>query len=187
MTVKSVPADSEIKERYLTDRKEGFRLLYQKYSSRIFAVCRRYSADNEEALDYFQEAMLRINHKISSYRHKGEGSLLAWMKRLTVNMILDSIRKSDKTESIEYQKGLEDYSDVPYEDAVQISAEQMQRMIASLSPVKRAVFNLFCIEGYSHKEIGEALGLSEKGSSSILSRARKELVVMIKEYLKRNI
>ncbi|MBR4756955.1 MAG: sigma-70 family RNA polymerase sigma factor [Bacteroidales bacterium] len=188
MTNKSVAADLEIKERYLTDRKEGFRLLYQKYSDRILAVCRRYSSDSDEALDCFQEAMLDIDRKFRSYEFQGEGSLKRWMTRVTVNKIIDGLRKKARKEVVDFPGGSDNLVEPTpsYEETESVPLEEMYRMIERLSPVKRAVFNMFCIEGYSHKEIGASLGISEKGSSSLLSKARKELAGMVTEYLKRN-
>lgn len=184
MTIKSVPADLEIKERYLTDRKEGFRLLYGKYSERMLAVCRRYSSDREEALDHFQEAMLRIDRKMGSFEYKGEGSLQRWMTRVAVNMMMDGLRSKKKHQEVDLADRIEEIADITYEDAEKVPLEEMYAMIGRLAPVKRAVFNMFCMEGYSHREIGKALGISEKGASSILSRARRELSGMVNEYLK---
>ena len=183
MTLKSLPADSEIKEMYGKDRREGFKLLYLKYSDRIFAVCKRYSADNQEALDYFQEAMVKIDFKMGSYQYRGEGSLLSWMKRVTVNMMIESLRRK-RSEVVLAGDLSEEVPNISYDEAMNIPIEEMFRMIERLSPLKRAVFNLFCVEEYSHKEIAKMLGISEKGSSSLLSKARRELSQMVKDYLK---
>ena len=88
--------DLEIVEVYKEDKRKGFRLLYRKYSERIFAICRRYSSDREGAMDFFQEAMIKINDKICSVTIKAEGSIYGWMYRVTVNLILDKIRREKK-------------------------------------------------------------------------------------------
>lgn len=96
MSKEKDPTDREIKEAYLKDKREGFRLLYRKYSDRILSVCKRYSADKGEAMDYFQEVMLKIYDKMGSYRHIGEGSLFRWMSRVAVNFIVDKRRRNEK-------------------------------------------------------------------------------------------
>ena len=133
-------------------------------------------------MDYFQEAILRINSKInSSYNYNGEGSLFRWMSTVTVNRILDNLRKQNKLKEIRLEDtGIdmsEDVIDVP-ED---IPLEDILKMVEELSPAKRTVFNLF-IDGFSYKEIAQILRITEYGASSTMSKARKELSMKIDEY-----
>lgn len=181
------PTDLEIQEVFHKDRKEGFRLLYRKYSERILSVCRRYSADMEEAMDFFQEAMIKINDKCRSVKIKEEGSLYGWMFRVTVNLIMDKFRRDKKRLAADIREvGEKDYMDPSYDDFDGISEEGLYEMIGRLSASKRAVFNMYAIEGYSYKEIADSLGISEDGASSMMSKARKELGQMVKDYLKQN-
>ena len=182
MTERNYPSDLEIKEVYKKDNKVGFRLMYHKYAERLYAVCRRYSGGEAWAMDYFQEGILRINSKInSSYNYNGEGSLFRWMSTVTVNRILDNLRKQNKLKEIRLEDtGIdmsEDVIDVP-ED---IPLEDILKMVEELSPAKRTVFNLF-IDGFSYKEIAQILRITEYGASSTMSKARKELSMKIDEY-----
>ena len=186
MTERRLPTDEIILTQYKKNRRDGFRLLYQKYSERILSVCRRYSADDGQAMDYFQDVMLRVNDRLETYRFKGEGSLLLWLSRVTVNLIVDKMRDENKVEILDLSDIGREIEDTSYEDSEKIPVEEMIKMIDRLSPVKREVFNLHCIDGYSHKEVGTMLGITEDGASSLLSKARKDLSEMIKEYLNKN-
>ena len=179
--------DLEIVEVYKVDKREGFRLLYRKYSERIFAICRRYSSDREGAMDFFQEAMIKINDKICSVAIKEEGSIYSWMYRVAVNLILDKLRREKKRQKVEIREFCEtDYTDPLYDDFEGIPVEVLYEMIGRLSVSKRAVFNMYAIDGYSYKEIAELMGISEDGASSMMSKARKDLGKMVKDYLMEN-
>ena len=83
------PRDERILELFKENKLEGFNLIYSKYGDPLFSVCSRYSNDREEAEDFFHDAMLKIFDKIGGFKPNSEGGLFWWMKRLTVNMILD--------------------------------------------------------------------------------------------------
>lgn len=187
MTNNTHPTDLEIKEAYRKDKKEGFRLLYHKYSERILSVCKRYSADKGEAMDYFQDAMLKIDDKIGSFTPGEEGSLFNWMSKVAVNMIVDALRRKSlwKTVLLDEVDDM-DLSDPEYDEVDSIPVDEIYKMVRRLSPSKRAVFNLYAIDGYSYKEIADLLGISEDGASSVMSKARKELSRMVSDYLKEN-
>jgi RNA polymerase sigma factor (sigma-70 family) len=146
--------------------------LYEMYGSRLYAVCCRYIKDKMEAEDVLITAFTKILNRIDQY--SGEGNFEGWMRKVVVNDSLSHLRKSksmyletDISEvdfEIDYQK-LED----------QLEAEDLLKMIDNLPAGYRVVFNLYAIEGYSHKEIGEQLGISENTSKSQLSRARATL------------
>ncbi len=184
MTERNYPSDLEIKEIYKKDNKEGFRLMYHKYADRLYAVCRRYSGDKSCAMDFLQEAMLKINSKMnSSYNYNGEGSLFRWMRAVTVNRILDNLRKQRKFKEIRLEDTGIDMSEVVNEDPEGIPLEEMLKMVEELSPAKRTVFNLF-IDGFSYKEIAQILRITEYGASSTMSKARKELSMKIDDYFR---
>ena len=179
------PTDLEITEAYRKDKKDGFRLLYHKYYERILSVCKRYSADKGEAMDFFQEAMIKINDKIGSFIPGGEGSLYGWMSRITINMIVDELRRRDRWRLVEINDVSDkDYIDPVYDEMGAVPVEEIYKMTMRLSASKRTVFNMYAIDGYSYKEISDLLGISEDGASSTMSKARKELGRMIKDYLK---
>ncbi|MBR5174553.1 MAG: sigma-70 family RNA polymerase sigma factor [Bacteroidales bacterium] len=166
------------------NKTEGLRLIYTEYADRLFSVCYRYVMDKQEAYDITHETMLKVYDRLPSFKYNGEGSLFRYIARVAINMILD---KKKITRRHRGQINEEVWSDIPepsVENDLEIPEEALLKMIERLTPVKRSVFNMYCIDGYSHKEIGSLLGISENGSSSILSKAKKELSSMLTEYIK---
>ncbi len=147
--------------------------LYDKYARKMMGVCMRYAAAREVAEDLLQEGFIKVFSAIGSY--SGEGSFEGWMRRVFVNTSLEYLRRNDVLrESVdieEYSSMIEpDYSAIDH-----ISAGELLELIAQLPTGFRTVFNMFAIEGYSHREIGEALGITESTSRSQYTRAKKEL------------
>ncbi|MBR5962995.1 MAG: sigma-70 family RNA polymerase sigma factor [Bacteroidaceae bacterium] len=157
--------------------------LYRSYASRLRAVSVRYMQDKEDAEDVLQDAFVRMFDNIGSFSYRGEGSLWAWMKRITVNTALMELRKSHSLALVPLEEA--DPVEEPDAESVrQIPQKDLLAMIAELPVGSRAVLNLFCIEGYSHKEIARMLHIKEKSSSSQLARARRVLSRRIGEYMK---
>lgn len=155
------------------------KVLYDSLSPKMFAVCLRYMGDRDLAEDTLQEGFITLFSKLETY--SGEGSFEGWARKIFVNTALMSLRKNDVLK----QSGeIESAWNVTSEDttAIQnISYKELMKMIAGLPPGFRTVFNMFVIEGYNHKEIGDALGISEATSRSQLQRARVILQKKIKE------
>lgn len=152
--------------------------LYDSLASKMLAVCMRYMGERELALDTLQEGFITLFSKLDSY--SGEGSFEGWARKIFVNTALMSLRKNDVLKQAD---DIETAWNVSSEDttAIQkISYKELIRMIGELPPGFRTVFNMYVIEGYSHKEIGEALGISEVTSRSQLQRARTILQNKIK-------
>ena len=158
------------------DRKAQ-KALYDKYSRRMMAVCLRYVKDIEDARDLLQEGFIKLFSNIEKY--SGEGSFDGWVRKIFVNCALERLRQND------ILKGADDINDInimeiPDESAVsQLSSDEIMMHVRSLPDGFRTVFNLFAIEGYSHKEIGEKLNITESTSRSQYMRARKILQKMI--------
>jgi len=154
--------------------------LFDTLSSKMFAICIRYMGNREAAEDVLQEGFISLFSKLDSY--SGEGSFEGWARKVFVNTALMTLRRNDvmrQSEDIESARSLSG-NDV---SALQsISYKELMGMIAELPPGFRTVFNLFLIEGYSHKEISEMLGISEATSRSQLQRARVMLQNRIKKY-----
>lgn len=156
--------------------------LYEHYSSRMYALCCRYIPSKMEAEDVLITAFTKLFEHIDQF--KGEGSFEGWMRRIVVNESLTYLRRNKnmylETE-IEAADRAPDYAKL--EDNLQ--AEDLLRLIGQLPTGYRMVFNLYAIDGYSHKEIADQLGISENTSKSQLSRARallqKNLVEIEKE------
>lgn len=144
----------------------------------MFSVCRRYIGQAGEAEDVLICGFTKVFQKIDQF--KAEGSFEGWVRRIMVNESLSHIRKNKSMYlEVEIEKA-EREPDYGMLDG-QLEAEDLQKMIDRLPSGYRTVFNLYAIEGFSHKEIGEKLGISENTSKSQLSRARKHLQNMLIE------
>ena len=158
--------------------------LYNRYASRVYTLCRRYLGDDDEAKDLMQESLIQALDKIESYEYSGKGSLGAWVSRIAINKALNKIKRQ-RWRMVSLDFGSKDSIPEPSEEEVlDIPQEKLLGWISELPDMKRTVFNLYCIDGYSHKEIGDMLGISEKGSAGILAKARKKLKEEINKYLK---
>ncbi len=156
--------------------------LVRCYSEMLFTVCRRYTIDDASAKDVLQESLLLIFNKIHLY--KPIGSFEAWMRKITVRCALDWLnRKSNKRNAyaLELEESL--VAEEP-EILVKLEVEQLITLIRTLPEGYRNVLNLYSIEGYSHKEIAEVLGISESSSRSQLTRARRYLIKRMNELQK---
>jgi len=154
------------------DRKAQ-KALYDKYSKRMMAVCLRYVKDTEDARDLLQEGFIKLFTNIHSY--SGDGSFDGWVRKIFVNCALERLRHQDVLRNADDIEET-DYAEIPDESTVsQLSAEEIMAYVRSLPDGFRTVFNMFAIEGYSHKEIGEKLHISESTSRSQYMRARKLL------------
>ncbi len=158
--------------------------LYSRYAVRLFTLCLRYSDNREEARDLVHDAILRALDKISTFTYKGDGSLYAWMSRIAVNMALGQIRRKNRFHFVHLDdSGSAELPEPTDEELAGISNEKLLEIISGLPGTQRAVFNLYCMDGYSHKEIARKLGISERGSTSILAKARYSLRKRINEYI----
>ncbi len=143
--------------------------LYKRYGARMMGVCVRYGRTRFEAEDIFQEAFVKVFRHIGTYQG---GSLEGWLKRIFVNTAINHYHRHKRQyNEVEYDQTheVQTDNDGPL-DA--ISAEELLRLINHLPEGYRMVFNLFVIEGYSHKEIGTLLGISEGTSKSQLAKAK---------------
>lgn len=159
--------------------------LYERYGSRILALCRRYVSDPADAEDLKQDAFIKIFRTINRFQWTRPGSLYSWMSRITINLAFDSSgKRRDLARQLVDVDVLEnDIPDEPLkEEAASVPPEILAAMIEALPEGYRTVFKLYCIDGLSHKDIASLLGIKEKSSSASLSRARKLLSEAIQEY-----
>lgn len=153
--------------------------LYDKFSRKMMGVCLRYTTDRETARDLLQDGFIKIFTNIESF--SGVGSFEGWMRRIFVNCALESLRKTD---ILRDAADLDNSAELIEPDASvtdHLSAQELMAVIQKLPPGFRTVFNLFAIEGYSHKEIGEMLNITESTSRSQYTRARQLLQRTIKD------
>lgn len=154
------------------------RHLYEKYSARLLAVCVRYINDKMEAEDVMIEGFMRIFEKIDQF--KSEGSFEGWMRRLMTNEALMYLRTKRHIEIDIDAPEAQQLTNYDWADA-DLEADDLMAIIGKLPTGYRTVFNLYAIEGFSHAEIAEQLGITESTSKSQLHRARALLQEMVKE------
>jgi len=158
--------------------------LYRTYAVRVYALCRRYLGDDEEAKDLMLETFLQALDKIDTFKYTGEGSLYAWISRIAINKAINQMTRQ-KWRTVPMDLSEQDNIPEPTEEEMEaIPQEKLLEWIAKLPDMRRSVFNLYCIDGYSHRDIGAMLGISEKGSAGVLAKARKQLKENIRQYLK---
>ena len=153
--------------------------LFDALSPKMMAVCLRDMGNREDAEDVLQEGFVTVFTKMDSYT--GSGSFEGWARKIFVNTALMHLRKTDAlgmSDDIQEARSLFTEEATPVEN---IGYKELLKLIAALSADARTVFNLYVVEGYSHKDIAEQLGCTEATSRSKLQRARVRLQEMIRQ------
>jgi len=154
--------------------------LYTLFADEMFGVCLYYSPDHALAEDTLHEGFIKVYQNIKGF--KAEGSLKGWVRRIMINTALEKFRKKAPLYVLD-NDNYEDVEDVDRESIISnISADDLMTLIQGLTPQYRMVFNLYALEGYSHKEIAKKLNISEGTSKSNLARARMVLQKKVKEH-----
>ena len=154
-------------------------LLYETHYGALMAVCLRYSRSEDEAVDLLHEGFIKIFTQLHKYQP--DTALAAWMKRVMVNNCIDFYRKQVRQRTMEITEADQLHS--PDADAIsQYSEKEILDSVRKLPPAYRTIFNMYVIEGFSHKEIGEKMNITESTSRSNLVKARLKL----KEFLTGN-
>ena len=161
--------------------------LYTRYAAGIYALCLRYIEDREEARDLMHDAMIKAMDNFKSFKYAGEGSINAWISRIAVNMAIDRLKESSRFRQIP----IELVSGSEIENALEPDAGQVEQipdgvldeMIAELPPIRRTIFNMYFVDGFSHKEIAGKLGITERGSTSMMAKARASIKKALLNYL----
>lgn len=165
-------------EKCIKNDRSAQRQLYEMLAPKMFPLCIRYMGDRDKAEDVLQDGFITLFSKLGSY--SGEGSFEGWARKVFVNTALMSLRKNDvlkESEEIDAAWGIS--SDEPGV-IDKMGYDELMKIISGLPSGFRTVFNMYVIEGYSHKEIGEALGITENTSRSQLMRARGLIQAKIK-------
>lgn len=182
---------SEIKEIIkgcLSGNRRDQELLYRRHAAKLYAVCLQYSGNDDEARDILQEGFIKIFQNLHNYKH--EGSFEGWMRRITVNIALEKFRSKHNLFRVDDIDLIPEPESGPdNEDYSGLEANDLLQIIRELPSKYRMVFNLFAIEGYTHKEISKMVNISEGTSKSNLSRARVILQRRVGSYtgLKRRV
>ncbi len=155
------------------------RLLYEKYAGKMMAVCLRYCNSRMEAEDVLQDAFIKIFDKIRGFQKRG--SLEGWIKRIMINSAL----KSNDKRVRKFEPGSLDHIAEPSFDSTAVGKMETKALLSIIQKLPqgyRTVFNMYAIEGYSHKEIGGILNISEVTSRTQYSRAKKQLIKLLEEH-----
>ncbi len=150
--------------------------LYQLLSPKMFSICLRYAGAYHEAEDLLQDGFTKMFLNLKKYR--GEGSFEGWVRRIFVNTAIEHYRKTVRMYpivNIDYAE----HNYVPNDIDVDLNVADLFGFVQKLSPGYRTVFNLYAVEGYTHKEVAKELGISEGTSKSQLARARGILQNMV--------
>lgn len=160
----------------LNGKSQAQEQLYHLYSKKMFGVCLRYAHCHEKASDILQDGFIKVFRSLKSF--SGKGSFEGWIRRIITNTAIDHCRKANKMYVIsEYDQSIPDENS--NDILAQMGAEDIINLLQTLSVGYRTVFNMFVIEGYSHKEIAEKLEINEGTSKSQLARAKKQLKNLI--------
>ena len=173
-------------EMYLKGTQETNELLYRHFAPKMYGICLRFAGNPMDADDILQDGFLKIFTKIKDFRN--EGSLEGWIRRTFVNTAINYYRKNSRNQRNGDLDGIDisdDNNEIIYD---KLSREELLNLLQELPIGYRTVFNLNVLEGYTHKEIGQMLGISDNTSKSQLTRARailqKRVRNMVREKIK---
>jgi len=166
--------DRDILKGCMQGKHSAQRELFEKYSRTLLGVCNRYAQNIEEAEDIMQEGFVKIFLNINNF--KGEGSLMAWMRRIMINTAITHYHRTLKHRYHDDIHEIRESSldDIQWEES-DFSSEELFKIIQQMPAGYRMVFNLYAVEGYKHREIAEILEIDENTSKSQYSRARRWL------------
>ncbi len=174
--------EKELLEGCKNENRRAQHELYKKCYSILLSVCFRYERNKEDAEFLLNKAFYKILKNLKKYDDKVPFE--AWIRRITINTVIDNYRKNkkNKVDYVEEPMTLAPVQSMDFNEAEQkYDAEELQRLIDRLPPVSKKVFNLYVIDGYNHKEIGEKLDMSEGTSKWHLSSARKKLKELLQQ------
>ncbi len=161
-------------------RKEKWaqKMIYEEFFGGMMGICLRYARDEQEAMDILHDSFIKIFKNISKY--SPNTSLRAWIKRIVINNCIDHYRKMarKRTEDLDTAYAVQTNDPTPIDN---LSEQEILACIQELPPSYRTIFNMYVVEGYSHKEIGKTLGITESTSRSNLVKARAKLKEKIRD------
>ena len=164
------------------DRK-ATRALYGDTICRMTSVCSRYVTDPDAVNDVLQDSYMSIFTTIDKFQYKGEGSLLAWMTRIVVHKSVDWVKREMRRGAVELPGDIPEVIDDDTADDCDLSADTIHSIIRQMPAGYRAVFNMYVLDGMSHKQIAAELGIAENSSASQLARAKAWLKNEVKKFL----
>ena len=165
----------------MAGKREFQKKLYEAYAGRMLYVCLRYTKNREEAEDVMQEGFIKVFKNISSFKFLG--SFEGWVRRIMVHSSIEFIRRKKQTGVFDDIENVVHHPENETDPTAKIGEKELLKMIHHLTDGYRAVFNMYVIEGYSHKEIAAILDITEGTSKSQLSKAKNHLKNLLHKYL----
>lgn len=155
--------------------------LYEHFYGKMMVVCMRYANDQDQALDMFQEAFIKVFKSLPKYTK--QGSFEGWIRRIMVNTSIDHIRKNKKFNQMVELDDAHGRIEIDEEEDAgileHIDFEGMMQLVQNLSPAYKSVFNMYIIDGFTHQEIADELGISVGTSKSNLAKAKANVKKML--------
>ena len=179
MEERELYSDSELVQGCKNNERKYQELLYRKYAKKMYGICLSYAGDRAMAQDILQDGFIKVFKKIDTFRE--QGSLEGWIRRIITNTALDHVRQKSRThEFIDENKEIEE-EQLDNTILEKINSDGIFKVIQQLPSGARTVFNLYAVEGYTHKEIAQKLEITEGTSKSQFKRARALLKDLLKD------
>lgn len=174
-------SDTELLQGCKNNDRKYQELLYRKYAKKMYGICLSYAADRSMAQDILQDGFIKVFKKIETFRE--QGSLEGWIRRIITNTALDYMRQ--KTRNFDYIDENKEVEEEQLDNSImeKINSDGIFRIIQQLPHGARTVFNLYAVEGYSHKEIADKLEITEGTSKSQFKRARSLLKELLRDLI----
>ena len=178
MSLQSTLTEQDLVKGCIRNDRRVQEVLYRRYCSSMLIICRSYAKNEQDAIEVLQDGFLKIFQQIDRY-DSNKASIYTWMRTIMIRTAIDFLRKQNKRQvAIEWKE--EHDPTIDAEALERMSAQQILSLLQLLPATTRAVFNLYITEGYTHREIGEILNISEGTSKWHLSEARKYLINSLK-------
>lgn len=167
-------SDIIIIKKILEGDKPSFRVLYERYNRNFLLICLRYFKNRADSEDMMQESFLKIYKQLSQFDSE-RGKFKHWAKRIVINTCLEKLRKKNVLKDFDNIFDIGIHLNIPAKALDLLSLQELTKVIQQLPKGYRTIFNLYVIDGYNHREIGEMLGISDNTSKTQLMKARKFL------------
>lgn len=171
--------EQELIQGCVSEDRVSQRQLFETYGRKFMAICKRYMRDDMQAEDVLMESFLKIYNSIKNF--KAEGSFEGWMRRIVVNTAIDHVNKKNRS-LLKYCEEVKDETSILPEAIDNLSANELMLMVCELPVGCRTVFNMFVMDGFTHKQISEHLNIPEGTSKWHMSKARTLLQDKLKRY-----
>jgi RNA polymerase sigma factor (sigma-70 family) len=176
-----VSIEEQIVRGCVAGNREFQKKLYDAYAGKMLYVCLRYTKNREEAEDVLQEGFIKVFKNIGSFKFLG--SFEGWVRRIMVHASIEHIRRKKQTGVFDDVENIVRHPESETDTTAKIGEKELLKMIYHLPDGYRTVFNMYVIEGYSHKEIATMLEITEGTSKSQLSKAKNHLKSLLHKYL----